>query len=90
MDVLGIDQQIIFPQDVVAMAAWSTRSNTGAVLREYNDAVLRWTTAGGGRLRPTAILNLSTIDGAIAEAERVASGGARAAFFVTNAKLLLP
>lgn len=50
------------------------------MLREYNDAVLRWTAAGQGRLRPTALLNLTTIEGAIAEAERVAAGGARAVF----------
>lgn len=80
MDVMGIERQLIFPQVILAMAAWSTHENAGAVLREYNDAVLDWTAAGGGRLRPTAIVNLATIDGAIAEVERVASGGARAVF----------
>jgi hypothetical protein len=39
-----------------------------------------WTRAGCGRLRPTALLNLTTIEGAIAEAERVVAGGARAVF----------
>ncbi|MCU0269386.1 MAG: amidohydrolase [Acidimicrobiales bacterium] len=80
MDVMGIDRQLIFPQVVLAMPAWSTHPKAGEVLREYNDAVLRWTAAGCGRLRPTALLNLTTIDGAVAEAERVAGGGARAVF----------
>jgi hypothetical protein len=71
MDVMGIERQLIFPQVVLALPAWSDHPNAGRVLREYNDAVLRWTAAGGGRLRPTALLNLTTIDGAIAEAERV-------------------
>ena len=80
MDVMGIERQMIFPQVVLAMPAWSDHPKAAAVLREYNDAVLRWTAAGHGRLRPTALLNLTTIDGAIAEAERVAAGGARAVF----------
>lgn len=80
MDVMGIERQLIFPQVVLAMPAWSDHPNAGAVLREYNDAVLRWTAAGQGRLRPTALLNLATVDGAVAEAERVAAGGARAVF----------
>lgn len=80
MDVMGIDRQLIFPQVVMALPAWSSHPNASAVLREYNDTVLRWTKAGKGRLRPTALLNLSTIEGAIAEAERVIEGGARAVF----------
>jgi len=80
MDVMGIERQLIFPQVVLAQPAWSEHPAAAAVLREYNDAVLRWTAAGGGRLRPTALLNLTTIEGAIAEAERVAAGGARAVF----------
>jgi hypothetical protein len=80
MDVMGIERQLIFPQVVLAMPAWSDHPNAGVVLREYNDTVLRWTKSGRGRLRPTALLNLTTIDGAIAEAERVAAGGARAVF----------
>ena len=80
MDVMGIERQLIFPQVVLAQPAWSDHPSAGAVLREYNDAVLRWTAAGHGRLRPTALLNLTTIEGAIAEAERVAAGGARAVF----------
>ncbi len=80
LDVMGIERQLIFPQVLLAMPAWSDHPNASAVLREYNDTVLRWTSAGQGRLRPTALLNLTTIDGAIAEAERVAAGGARAVF----------
>lgn len=80
MDVMGIERQLIFPQVVLALPAWSDHPKAGVVLREYNDAVLRWTKAGNGRLRPTALLNLTTIDGAIAEAERVVAGGARAVF----------
>ncbi len=80
MDLMGIQRQLIFPQVVVAAPAWSDHPKAPVVLREYNDAVLRWTTAGEGRLRPTALLNLTTIDGAIAEAERVVAGGARAVF----------
>ena len=80
MDVMGIERQLIFPQVVLALPAWSKHPSADAVLREYNDAVLRWTAAGGGRLRPTALLNLTTIDGAIAEAERVVAAGARAVF----------
>ena len=80
MDLMGIERQLIFPQVVLAAPAWSGHPSAGAVLREYNDAVLRWTRAGGGRLRPTALINLTTIEGAIAEAERVVAGGARAVF----------
>jgi len=80
MDMMGIDRQLIFPQVVLAIPAWSDAPNAGAVLREYNDAVLHWTKAGKGRLRPTALLNMTTIEGAIAEAERVIAGGARAVF----------
>jgi predicted TIM-barrel fold metal-dependent hydrolase len=80
MDVMGIERQLIFPQVVVAAPAWSSHPKAHAVLQEYNDAVLRWTKAGNGRLRPTALLNLTTIEGALAEAERVVAGGARAVF----------
>ena len=80
MDVMGIDRQLIFPQVILAMPAWSDHPNAAALLHEYNDTVLNWTRAGKGRLRPTALLNLTTIDGAIKEAERVAAGGARAVF----------
>lgn len=80
LDVMGIERQLIFPQVVLALPAWSDHPKAGVVLREYNDAVLRWTKAGHGRLRPTALLNLTTIEGAIAEAERVVAGGARAVF----------
>ena len=80
MDIMGIERQLIFPQVVLAMPAWSNHPDADIALREYNDAVLAWTAAGGGRLRPTALLNLTSIDGAIAEAERVAAGGARAVF----------
>ncbi len=80
MDVMGIERQLIFPQVVLAQPAWSDHPSAAKVLHEYNDAVLRWTEAGHGRLRPTALLNLTTIDGAIAEVERVAAGGARAVF----------
>jgi predicted TIM-barrel fold metal-dependent hydrolase len=80
MDVMGIERQLIFPQIVLAGPAWSAHPNAEVVLGEYNDAVLRWTKAGNGRLRPTALLNLTTIEGAIAEAERVVAGGARAVF----------
>jgi predicted TIM-barrel fold metal-dependent hydrolase len=80
MDIMGIERQLIFPQVVLAVPAWSDHPRADAVLQEYNDAVLRWTAAGEGRLRPTALLNLTTVEGAIAEAERVAAGGARAVF----------
>lgn len=80
MDLMGIERQLIFPQVLLALPAWSDHPNAGNVLREYNDAVLRWTKAGNGRLRPTALLNMTTIHGAIAEAERVIAGGARAIF----------
>ena len=80
LDVMGIERQLIFPQVVLAMPAWSDHPNAGSMLREYNDTVLRWTNSGRGRLRPTALLNLTRIEGAIAEAERVAAGGARAVF----------
>jgi predicted TIM-barrel fold metal-dependent hydrolase len=80
MDVMGIERQLIFPQVVLAAPAWSGHPNAEAVLHEYNDAVLRWTKAGDNRLRPTALLNLTTIEAAIAEAERVLAGGARAVF----------
>ncbi len=80
MDIMGIERQLIFPQVVLALPAWSDHPGAGKVLREYNDTVLRWTKAGNGRLRPTALLNLTTIEGAIAEAERVIEGGARAIF----------
>lgn len=80
MDLMGIERQLIFPQVVLAAPAWSAHRDAHVVLREYNDAVLRWTKAGNGRLRPTALLNLTTVEGAIAEAERVVAGGARAVF----------
>ena len=80
MDVMGIERQLIFPQVVLAVPAWSEHPGANTVLREYNDAVIRWTKAGNSRLRPTALLNVTTIDGAIAEAERVVAGGARAVF----------
>lgn len=80
MDLMGIARQLIFPQVVMAIPAWSAHPKAAEVLREYNDTVLRWTKAGKGRLRPTALLNLTTIAGAIAEAERVIAGGARAVF----------
>jgi predicted TIM-barrel fold metal-dependent hydrolase len=80
MDLMGIERQLIFPQVLMALPAWSKHPSAGAVLREYNDAVLAWTKAGRGRLRPTALLNMTTIEGAIAEAERVIAGGARAVF----------
>ncbi|MCX6525631.1 MAG: amidohydrolase family protein [Actinobacteria bacterium] len=80
LDIMGIERQLIFPQVVLALPAWSDHPSASAVMGEYNDAVLRWTVAGHGRLRPTALLNLTTIEGAITEAERMAAGGARAVF----------
>jgi predicted TIM-barrel fold metal-dependent hydrolase len=80
MDLMGIDRQLIFPQVVLAAPAWSDHPNAPTVLREYNDAVVRWTAAGNGRLRPTALINLTTIEGAVTEAERVVAGGAKAVF----------
>ena len=51
MDIMGVDKQLIFPQVVLALPAWSDHPNAGRVLREYNEAVIRWTEQGGGRLR---------------------------------------
>ena len=68
MDVMGIDRQLIFPQVILAMPTWSDHPSAASVLHEYNDTVMRWTKEGRGRLRPTALLNLTTISGAIAEA----------------------
>ena len=60
MDVMGIDRQLIFPQVILAMPAWSDHPSAASVLHEYNDTVMRWTKEGRGRLRPTALLNLTT------------------------------
>lgn len=78
MDVMGVARQLIFPQVVLALPAWSEHEQAGAVLREYNDAVVRWTEEGGGRLRPTALVNINSLDLAIEEAQRVIDAGARA------------
>ncbi len=79
LDLMGIDRQLIFPMVAVAIAAWLRgKPDAPDVMRAYNDYVLDWTRAGNGRLRPTAILNTDTIQGAMAEARRVIDGGCRA------------
>lgn len=71
LDVMGIDRQLIFPQVVMAIPAWQPGERGAAIRRAYNDAVVKWTAEGDGRLRPTALLNTHDLGEAIAEAERV-------------------
>lgn len=78
LDVMGIDRQLIFPQVVMAVPAWREGPRAAEVRRAYNDAVVAWTSAGRGRLRPTALLSTHDLDEAVAEAERVIGQGVRA------------
>lgn len=78
LDVMGIDRQLIFPQVIMAVPAWREDDRGRAVRRAYNDAVISWTEAGKGRLRPTALLALHDLDEAVSEAERVIAAGAKA------------
>ena len=67
---------MVLPRCVFAMPAWSAEAGAEAVPCEHDDAMLIRTVAGKGRLHRTALLNLTAIEGAIADAERMATGGA--------------
>lgn len=78
LEVMGIDRQLVFPQVVMASMAWQHDEDAGAIRRAYNDAVIDWTSEGGGRLRPAALLSAHDLDDAVAEAQRVIAAGFRA------------
>lgn len=87
LDVMGVDRQLIFPQVMVAAVAWRGGPAGEECVTRFNDFVCEWTKEGRGRLRPTALLNVSELDGAIAEAERAVANGARA-FLLPHGQLI--
>ncbi len=66
LEVMGIDRQLVLPQVVMASMAWQHDEDASAIRRAYNDAVIDWTSQGGGRLRPTALLSAHDLDDAVA------------------------
>ncbi len=80
LDALGIARQIVYPTLFAEHLPVVESPRAAVVLaRAYNDWVGALAAAGAGRLVPAAVLPLQSIPGALAEIERVARAGFRAA-----------
>lgn len=78
LEVMGIDRPLIFPQVIMAIPAWRGDDFGTRVRAAFNDAVVRWTEEGQGRLRPTALLATHDLAVAIDEAAAVSPASAEA------------
>jgi predicted TIM-barrel fold metal-dependent hydrolase len=77
MDRMGISRALAFP-NTLGRETWLTSDAAWSVVRSYNDYSLQWTRDTGGRSIGVCQLNLTDIDRALAEANRVIAAGARA------------
>ncbi|GAA4819137.1 hypothetical protein GCM10023232_15040 [Sphingosinicella ginsenosidimutans] len=75
MDAMGVAQQLVFPN--TALRELRIDSDAArAAMRRYNDFVIPWTRSTGGRARAVCQINMSQLDPAIAELDRVLASGA--------------
>ena len=82
MDLLGIDQAVVYPTLFNEYLPQVADPEAAAVLaRAYNDWVLELASQGDGRLHPVAVLPLQAPDLAREELDRVAAKGFRGVLF---------
>jgi predicted TIM-barrel fold metal-dependent hydrolase len=79
LDVMGVRRQLVFPDVLSAFITWGKEPWAPGAMRAHNDYALEWAADSGGRLVPAAVLNTRKLEVAVAEAERLAEKGARAA-----------
>jgi predicted TIM-barrel fold metal-dependent hydrolase len=79
MDALGTDQVMLFPTWFVRLALVRSPEAATVLARAYNDWVLDYCAADRARLFPCAVLPLQSVEASIAELERVAALGFKAA-----------
>jgi predicted TIM-barrel fold metal-dependent hydrolase len=76
LDKMGVARQLLFPNTVLR----ELRTHTPAALeacRRYNDYVIDWTERARDRARAVCQLNMSNVDSALTELQRVVDKGAR-------------
>jgi len=76
LDKMGISRQLLFPNTVLR----ELRTHTPAAMaacRRYNDYVIDWTERAHDRARAVCQLNMTNLDSALAELQRVVDKGAR-------------
>lgn len=75
LDIIGAERQVVFPTGMWTAVTSPEPAGFDAV-RRYNDFVMDWAQVGKGRLRPSAVLNTTDLDTALAEAARIIDNGA--------------
>lgn len=83
LDALGVQTQLVFPNTFSEELRLDLPEARQAC-RRYNDYCLEWTRATGGRGIAVCQLNMSDVDWACAEAQRLAAAGARAVVLPCN------
>lgn len=83
MNVMGVDRQLLFPNTVLRELRLPTAIALAACKR-YNDYVLDWTRRAQGRARAVCQVNMSSVDWAIAELQRVVDAGAKGVLLPCN------
>jgi predicted TIM-barrel fold metal-dependent hydrolase len=78
LDVMGVRRALIFSDPAVQAAAFEPTELAITTMRHWNDFVIEFGAHDRDRLRVAALLNLSRIDVATAEVERVLARGGRA------------
>jgi predicted TIM-barrel fold metal-dependent hydrolase len=78
LDLMGIRQQLVFPDVLSAFMAWGKERWSPAAMRAHNDYALDWASDSGGRLCPVGLLNVRDLGVAVEEAARIAGRGTRA------------
>lgn len=76
LDAMGVAAQLVFPNTSLRELRYDSPGARRAA-HDYNDRALEWSRATGGRARVVCQLNLHDRAGALAEAERVVTAGAR-------------
>lgn len=77
MNAMGIKAQLIFPNTALRELRLDGESALAAC-RRYNDYAIDWTRKTGDRGRVVCQINMSTVEGAMAELDRVIRNGAKA------------
>src|SRR3954462_12876707 len=76
MDHEGIDVSVVFPTMFLVWPLADNPSLGRAMCRAYNDWIAEKCAASGGRIRWVATVPLPDVEGAVAEVEHAAKGGA--------------
>jgi uncharacterized protein len=79
MDVLGVDQVMLFPTWFVRLALVKSPEAARILTRAYNDWVDDYASVDRRRLHPCALLPIQSVEASIEELRRVAKRGFRAA-----------